>query len=188
MWHRWQIWQHVWCQLYHYPDSIGKWLNLEQGQNSNSQHSNAISAYCLGFYSTHRTPKSTSTHSQGSCAWLKHDLEVLWVTLKQILQLKVGCSNFGPLRGSVVYPTSVPDVQGSSFESYNTSQYSNRGNLCITLFPQNEQNRVNGRISDRAKIRTLNFQLQYLLQLYSKNGYCMVGVTRAAISVTVGRL
>ena len=28
---------------------------------------------------------------------------------------------------------------------------------------------VNGRISDRAKIRTPNFQLQYLLQLYSKN-------------------
>ena len=36
-------------------------------------------------------------------------------------------------------------------------------------FPQNERNRVNGQLSDRAKIRTLNFQLQYLLQLYSKN-------------------
>ena len=29
--------------------------------------------------------------------------------------------------------------------------------------------RVNGQISDRAKIQTPNFQLQYLLQLYSKN-------------------
>ena len=29
--------------------------------------------------------------------------------------------------------------------------------------------RVNGRISDRAEIRTPNFQLQYLLQLYSKS-------------------
>ena len=29
--------------------------------------------------------------------------------------------------------------------------------------------RVNGQISDRAEIRTPNFQLQYLLQLYSKN-------------------
>ena len=29
--------------------------------------------------------------------------------------------------------------------------------------------RVNGRISDSAEIRTPNFQLQYLLQLYSKN-------------------
>ena len=30
-------------------------------------------------------------------------------------------------------------------------------------------NRVNGRISDMAETRTPNFQLQYLLQLYSKN-------------------
>ena len=30
-------------------------------------------------------------------------------------------------------------------------------------------NRVNGRISDRAQIRTPFFELQYLLQLYSKN-------------------
>ena len=30
-------------------------------------------------------------------------------------------------------------------------------------------NRVNGRISDRAEIRTPNFKLQYILQLYSKN-------------------
>ena len=91
--------------------------------------------FCLGAYSTYRTPKSASTHSQGSCAWLKHDLEVLWVTLKQILQLKVGCSNFGPVGGSVAFPTSVSGVQGSSFESHNTSQYSNRRNSCITLFP-----------------------------------------------------
>ena len=32
--------------------------------------------------------------------------------------------------------------------------------------------RVNGRISDRAKIWTPNFQLQYLLQLYAKNTIC----------------
>ena len=33
------------------------------------------------------------------------DLEVLWVELKQILHLKVGCSDFGPMqdRGSLPY-------------------------------------------------------------------------------------
>ena len=32
-------------------------------------------------------------------------LEVLWVESEQILQLKVGCPNFGPVRGLAIYPT-----------------------------------------------------------------------------------
>ena len=47
--------------------------------------------------STHRTLRSPSTHSQGPCKWLKHDLEVPWVKLDQALQLKVGCLNFSPV-------------------------------------------------------------------------------------------
>ena len=37
--------------------------------------------------------------------WFDCDLEVLWVELKQILHLKVGCSDFGPVkdRGSLPY-------------------------------------------------------------------------------------
>ena len=54
--------------------------------------------------STHRTPRSASTHSQGSCEWFKHNCEVLWVKLEQILQLKVGCPNFDPVRDSAIYP------------------------------------------------------------------------------------
>ena len=44
--------------------------------------------------STHRTPRSGSTHSQGSCEWFMHDCEALWGKLEQILQLKVGCPNW----------------------------------------------------------------------------------------------
>ena len=55
--------------------------------------------------SIHRTPRSASTRSQGSCEWFKHNCEVPWVKLEQILQLKVGCPNFGPVRDSVIYPT-----------------------------------------------------------------------------------
>ena len=36
---------------------------------------------------------------------VKHDLEVVWVKLEQILQLKVDCSNFGP----------VQDIEDSSW-------------------------------------------------------------------------
>ena len=37
----------------------------------------------------------------GSCQWVDYDLEVQWVELKQILHLKVGCSDFGT---GAVYP------------------------------------------------------------------------------------
>ena len=33
----------------------------------------------------------------GFCEWVACDLEVLWVEFKQILHLKVGCSDFGPV-------------------------------------------------------------------------------------------
>ena len=49
-------------------------------------------------YSTHRNPRSASNHSQGSCKWFKHDLEVMAVKLEKILQLKVGCSNLSPVQ------------------------------------------------------------------------------------------
>ena len=32
------------------------------------------------------------------------DLGVLWIESEQILHLKVGCPNFSPGRGSVIYP------------------------------------------------------------------------------------
>ena len=41
--------------------------------------------------------------------------------------------------------------------------------LVLDNMIMNLTTRVNGQISDRAEIRTPNFQLQYLLQLYSKN-------------------
>ena len=77
----------------------------EQGRNSNSQLSCNI---CSNV--TNRTWRSWPNHSQGSCEWVDCDLEVLWVELKQILHLKVGCSDFGPVRdrGSLPY---VYDVQ-----------------------------------------------------------------------------
>ena len=43
-------------------------------------------------------------HSQGFCEWFKHNFEVPWVKLEQILQLKVWCSNYGCLRfGHLLY-------------------------------------------------------------------------------------
>ena len=43
-------------------------------------------------------------NSQEPCAWVDADLGVLWIESVQILHLKVGCLNFGPLRGSAIYP------------------------------------------------------------------------------------
>ena len=57
--------------------------------------------------SSRRTPKSPSTHSQGSCDWFKHDW---WVKLEQILQLKVRCLNFSPVRDSAIYLTYPPSL------------------------------------------------------------------------------
>ena len=42
--------------------------------------------------------------SQGFCEWLKHNCEVLWAKLEQILHLKVECPNFGPVQDSAFYP------------------------------------------------------------------------------------
>ena len=41
----------------------------------------------------------------GVNSWVDCDLEVLWVEMKQILHLKVSCSDFGPVRdgGSLPY-------------------------------------------------------------------------------------
>ena len=47
---------------------------------------------------TNRTWRSWPNYSQGSCEWVDCGLEVLWVELKQILHLKFGCSDFGPVR------------------------------------------------------------------------------------------
>ena len=53
-----------------------KWPNHEQGQNLNSQPS-AISSPML------------STHSQDSCEWVDHDLQVIWVELERIKILQL---------------------------------------------------------------------------------------------------
>ena len=39
-----------------------------------------------------------------SCEWVDCDLEVLWVELKQILHLKVGCSDFDPVQDRSILP------------------------------------------------------------------------------------
>ena len=36
---------------------------------------------------------------------LYNDIELLWVNLKQVLQLKVGCSNFDPISDTAIYST-----------------------------------------------------------------------------------
>ena len=46
-----------------------------------------------------------STNSHGSCEWFEHECEILCVMLEQILQLKVACLNFGPVRGLAICPT-----------------------------------------------------------------------------------
>ena len=68
---------------------------------------NALSAWIM----TQRTPRSASTYSRGSCEWFKHDFEVPWTKPEQILQLKVECSNFGPVRDLAVCPT-LQNVEG----------------------------------------------------------------------------
>ena len=41
----------------------------------------------------------------GTHEWIDADLGVLWVESEQILHFKVGCLNFGPVRGSAIYPS-----------------------------------------------------------------------------------
>ena len=45
-----------------------------------------------------------SIHSQEPCEWFGHDLQVLVVKLEPILQLKVDCSDLGPVRDRVSLP------------------------------------------------------------------------------------
>ena len=56
--------------------------------------------FCSDF--TARISKSASTHSHSSCELFKHDVQVLWVKLGQILQLKVGRLNFVRFQDSTV--------------------------------------------------------------------------------------
>ena len=66
----------------------------EQGQNLNSQLSGAIFAPIL--------PTEPEDHDQTIHRFpvngLMVILEVLWLEFKQVLHLKVGCSDFGPVR------------------------------------------------------------------------------------------
>ena len=55
---------------------------------------------------TQRTSQSCLNHSQEPCEWADADLGILCVQSEQILHLKVGCPNFGPVWGSAIYPTS----------------------------------------------------------------------------------
>ena len=57
---------------------------------------------CSSF--THRTSQLCLIRSQEPCEWVDADLRVLWVNSEQILHLKAGCPNFGPVRGSAIYP------------------------------------------------------------------------------------
>ena len=41
---------------------------------------------------------------EGPGEWVNHDLEVLWVELEQMFQLKVGHSNLGPVQDYAIYP------------------------------------------------------------------------------------
>ena len=56
--------------------------------------------YLLQFY--HRTSRSCLNYLWEPCEWIDADLGILLVNLEQILQLKVGCSNFGPVWGRFI--------------------------------------------------------------------------------------
>ena len=58
---------------------------------------------CSSF--TQRPSQSCLNHSQEPCEWVAADLGILWAEFEQILHLKVGCLNFGPVQGSAIYPT-----------------------------------------------------------------------------------
>ena len=79
----------------------GKLLNLEQGQKLNNQLSHAISAEILPIEPQDQQQPIHKVPVNGSNC--KHDLEVPWVKLKQILQLQAGCFNFGPVWDSAIY-------------------------------------------------------------------------------------
>ena len=107
-----------------YLGRVGKWPNLRQGRTSDNQLSNAIGRvngrisdrteilapnfqlqyqYLLQLYSKNIT--IVHEHSaQEPCEWVDIDIGVLWVESKQKLHLKVGCPNFGPVRGLAIYP------------------------------------------------------------------------------------
>ena len=70
------------------------------GWNSDNQLSNAISAQILYIELQDQHQPIHMVHVNG----FKHNCEVLWVKLEQILQLKVGCPNFGLVRDSAIYP------------------------------------------------------------------------------------
>ena len=53
---------------------------------------------------TQRTSESYLNHSREPCEWVDADLGVQWVKAEQILHVKVGCPNFGPVWGSAFYP------------------------------------------------------------------------------------
>ena len=89
---------------------------------------------------THRASELNLNHSQEPCEWVDPDFWVPGPESKQKLHLKSDCSNFGPFQELTVY---LPYLRW--------------------------QSSINGRISDRDEIWTPNFQLQYLLQFYSKN-------------------
>ena len=73
-----------------------------QDRNSDTQLSTAISAPALLKNLTIVFEPFTGTVNG---LMLIAYLGVLWVESEQILQLKVGCPNFGPVRGLAIYPT-----------------------------------------------------------------------------------
>ena len=65
-----------------------------------SEHSTFRCSICSNFTDRTWRMKIMTTHSQGSCERVPCDL---WVELKQILHLKVGCSDFGKYQAQVCH-------------------------------------------------------------------------------------
>ena len=64
-------------------------------------------------------------NSQEPCEWVNADLRVLCIESEQIMHLKVGCPNFGPVRGSAIYPTYTKPIEADiTVEHYQLFNFS----------------------------------------------------------------
>ena len=63
--------------------------------------------YLLQLYTKNLTIVLESFTGTQEQEWVDADLGALWIESEQMLLLKVGCLNFGPVRGSATYPTNA---------------------------------------------------------------------------------
>ena len=128
-------------------------------------------------------------NSQEPCEWVNADLRVLCIESEQIMHLKVGCPNFGPVRGSAILPCMC---QPLCIGRVNCLCPDLVLTLCDILRPWLTLCDILRPWLTLCGILRLWLTLCDLFRpdLGDGNevGYCVVGVTRAAISVTVGRL